>query len=292
MSARASALNKTADAQIIEALDAALPAIMMDARRAASSIVMGEHGRRRAGVGDAFWQHREWTNGESIRQVDWRRSAKSDKLFVRERERQVPALLQIWCDQRHNMNWTSDPQMPTKAQRGLIMGLALAIATRAGGERVCALGLNTPLNNELQFAHLLVEAGHKLPDYFQAGQVLCISDGLETSDVWTHRTQHMIAARAQLIVVLIADRAEQDFPFQGRIAFVTSPDEAPFIVGRAQSTQSDYIAAYRQHMLAVRHAIQSAGGHVFDHCTSDSPIPTLLKLAAVLDGAAPQSRVS
>ena len=292
MNGRTSTPNKMADAQIVEALDATLPAIMMDARRAASGIVMGEHGRRRAGVGDAFWQYREWSNGESIRQVDWRRSAKSDKLFIRERERQNPALLQIWCDQRPSMNWTSDPKIPTKAQRGLIIGLALAIATRAGGERVHALGLNTPLNNEIQFARLLVEAGQKLPLQYQAGQVLLISDGLELPEIWAQRVQHITSARAQLIVLLIADRAELEFPFQGRIAFSTSPTETPLILGRAQSARSDYMDAYRQHMIAVRHAIQSAGGEVFDHCTRDPPIAIMLNLAAALDGAAPQIRVS
>lgn len=284
--------NIRADAQIVEALDAALPAIMMDARRAASSIVMGEHGKRRAGLGDAFWQHREWTNGESIRQVDWRRSARSDKLFVRERERQVPALLQVWCDSRAGMDWTSDPQTPTKAQRGLVMGLALAIATRAGGERVCALGIGTPMGNELAFARLLDEAGKSVPRQFQAGQVLLISDGLECAEVWAQRAKQIGGARAQLIVVLIADRAEQDFPFQGRVAFSASPTDTPLIIGRAQGAQSGYVAAYRQHLDDVQNAIRSGGGHVFTHVTANPTVPTLLQLATALDGAAPKSRAA
>jgi uncharacterized protein (DUF58 family) len=288
----ASAFNKMADANMIEALDAALPAIMMDARRAASSIVMGEHGKRRAGLGDAFWQHREWTNGESIRQVDWRRSARSDKLFVRERERQVPALLQVWCDNRVGMEWTSDVQIPTKAQRGLVMGLALAIATRAGGERVCALGLGTPLSNELAFARLLTQAGKEVPRQFQAGQVLLMSDGLESAEIWTQRAKQIGAARAQLIVVLIADRAEQDFPYQGRIAFSATAVDAPLIIGRAQAAQAEYVAAYRQHLNEVQQAIVRCGGQVFTHNTTEPAVPTLLRLAAALDRAAPRSRVA
>ena len=281
-----------ADARMIEALDAALPAIMMDARRAASSIVMGEHGKRRAGLGDAFWQHREWTNGESIRQVDWRRSARSDRLYVRERERQVPALLQVWCDSRAGMDWTSDTQTPTKAQRGLVLGLALAIATRAGGERVCALGLGTPLSNELAFARLLQEAGEEVPGQFHTGQVLLISDGLEAADVWAQRAKQIGAARAQLIVVLIADRAERDFPFQGRVAFSATATDAPLIIGRAQAAQTGYIAAYRQHLDDVQQAITRSGGQVFTHITTDAAVPILLRLAAALDGAAPKSRAA
>lgn len=280
---------KMADGQIVEALEAALPAIIMDARRAASSLVMGEHGKRRAGQGDGFWQHREWSNGESIRQIDWRRSARSDKVFVAERERQVPALLQVWCDGRAGMNWRSDAQFPTKAQRGLIMGLALSIAARAGGERVCALGLGTPLSQEMQFARLLLEAGQDAPIQFQAGQVLMFSDGLEAPAIWAARAQQISSARAQLIVVMIADRAEQDFPYQGRVSFTSSQGDEPLIIGRAQSARSDYVAAYCAHLAQVKQAIIGAGGQVFDHCTRDASMPTLLRLAAALDGAAPRS---
>jgi uncharacterized protein (DUF58 family) len=290
MNVRVKARIVTTNAHIVEALEDALPAIMMDARRAASSVVIGEHGRLRAGQGDAFWQHREWTNGESIRQVDWRRSACSDKLFVRERERQVPALLQVWCDSRPGMMWTSSPKTPTKAARGLVMGLALGIATRAGGERVCALGQGVPLSNEVAFARLLSEAGQEAPIAFKAGQVLMISDGLETPDVWALRAKQAVGARAQLIVVLVADRAEQDFPFQGRISFSAQQGVEPLVIGRAQAAQENYVRAYGDHIRAVRGAIESAGGQVFVHATSDPSLPTLLKLAAALDGAVPKSR--
>jgi uncharacterized protein (DUF58 family) len=286
------ALASTVDKTVIEALNAALPAIMMDARRAAASIVMGEHGKRRAGAGDAFWQHREWVNGESIRQIDWRRSARSDKLFVRERERQVPALLQVWCDGRTGMNWTSDPAIATKAQRGFVLGLALAIAVRSGGERVCALGLGTPLSNELAFAEHLMQSGQSAPNRFQAGQVLMISDGLEAPEIWELRAKQVAAARAHLIVVLVADKAEQDFPFEGRVSFTGAADDVPIVVGRAQNAQADYVAAYRSHLATVENAILSAGGQVFHHVTSAPAVPALLQLAAALDGAAPRSQAT
>jgi uncharacterized protein (DUF58 family) len=284
--------NNDANALTVEAHDAALPAIMMDARRAASSIVIGEHGRRSAGAGDAFWQHREWTNGESIRQIDWRRSARSEKLFVRERERQVPAILQVWCDNRANMAWRGDSNTPTKAQRGLVLGLALSIATRAGGERVCALGPGSPLSNEVAFAHLLTNAGQSVPNDFQAGQVLMISDGLEQPDVWAHRAKQVLSARAHLIVVLIADRYEQDFPFQGRVAFSASDSDHPLVVGRAQGARDGYVLAYRRHLAAVEQAIIGSSGQVFRHVTSDPAVPILLTISAVLDGAAPIARLA
>jgi uncharacterized protein (DUF58 family) len=290
MNARAPAMSL--EAQVSEAADAALPAIIMDARRAAVSIVMGEHGRRRAGAGDAFWQHREWTNGESVRQIDWRRSARSDKMFVRERERQVPALLQVWSDHRSGMDWQSDARLPTKAQRGLVLGLALAIATKSGGERVCAIGPNAPLTNELLFAHVLINAGTYFPERILAGQVVIVSDGLEAPQVWEQRAKAVRSARAELIVVLVADPAEAAFPYQGRVSFTASTGATPVIVGRAQSAQSDYQNAYKRHIESVATAIKDAGGQVFFHATNEPVMPILLTLARALDGAMPRSSVT
>jgi uncharacterized protein (DUF58 family) len=277
---------------VADATSAALPAIIMDARRAAASIVMGEHGKRRAGAGDAFWQHREWSNGESTRQIDWRRSARSDRLFVRERERQVPALLQVWCDTRPSMNWRSGPDRPTKVERGLVIGLAIAIATRAGGERVCALTDAAPFRDELSFSNLLIASGQFFPSEAKAGQVLIVSDGLEPPEIWASRIANIRAARADVIVVLTSDTAERDFPFMGRNLFQAPAGQDAIIIGRAQSAQSDYQIAYKSHVGAVEHAIKSHGGQVFSHITSVPSQTILLQIVRAMDHAVSPRQVA
>jgi hypothetical protein len=292
MKAVPTAPKTQAEAGLIEALETALPAIMMDARRAAASVMMGEHGTKRAGIGDMFWQHREWTSGESLRQIDWRRSARSDRIFVRERERQAPALLQIWCDGRAGMAWASEAGRTTKAQRSLMMGLAVAIAARNGGERVCALGLGSPMSQELAFAGALVQAGLAFPPQFQAGHVLIISDGLENPDVWTQRAKRIASMRAHFLCVLVADPAEAAFPFLGRVSFRSGQSGAPVIVARAQAAQSAYIAAYHDHLVKVEKAIVSTGGEVFRHITSDPATPVVRSIALALGAGAVKRRAA
>ena len=74
--------------QVVEAkrLAARLTRIGLEARRIAASMVQGAHGRRRPGVGESFWQFRPFMPGEAALLVDWRRSAREERLFVRERE--------------------------------------------------------------------------------------------------------------------------------------------------------------------------------------------------------------
>ena len=73
--------------------------ILLEARRLSRSIRMGEHGRRIAGAGSDFWQFRKFENGlDSPRLINWKQSAKSDGLFVRETEWSAPQTLSIVVD--------------------------------------------------------------------------------------------------------------------------------------------------------------------------------------------------
>ena len=62
---------------------ARLPPLLARAEHLAGTVLLGEHGRRRAGLGDDFWQYRPVQAGDERRYIDWRRSALSDAQFVR-----------------------------------------------------------------------------------------------------------------------------------------------------------------------------------------------------------------
>src|SRR6201988_148081 len=67
-------------------LAATMPRLILEARAVAATVIPGLHGRRRAGSGENFWQYRRFISGEPASRVDWRRSARDDHLYVRERE--------------------------------------------------------------------------------------------------------------------------------------------------------------------------------------------------------------
>ena len=55
-----------------EALGSTLPPLLAEAEHLAATVLLGEHGRRRAGTGDDFWQYRAAHAGDPVRAVDWR----------------------------------------------------------------------------------------------------------------------------------------------------------------------------------------------------------------------------
>src|ERR671912_2004288 len=118
-----------------------LPRLVLEARRAAATLTHGIHGRRRAGIGETFWQFRPFVTGEAAQRVDWRRSARDDRLYVREREWEAAQNVWLWIDRSASMGYVSSLAQAPKVERALVLGMALADIFVNAGERVGLLGL-------------------------------------------------------------------------------------------------------------------------------------------------------
>ena len=86
-----------------EKISGSLPPVLVEDSRLVSTLAIGVHGRRRAGMGETFWQYRAAQPGDSLGQIDWRRSARSDRLFVREMEWEAAESVLLWCDTARSM---------------------------------------------------------------------------------------------------------------------------------------------------------------------------------------------
>src|SRR4051794_11942412 len=121
-----------------------MPRLILEARRVAATVIHGLHGRRRAGPGENFWQYRRFMSGEPAQNVDWRRSARDDHLYVREREWEASHTVWIWADRSPSMAFASDLSHDNKLERALVIAFALAEVLVQGGERVGLPGLLRP----------------------------------------------------------------------------------------------------------------------------------------------------
>ncbi|SVD23344.1 uncharacterized protein METZ01_LOCUS376198, partial [marine metagenome] len=82
-----------------EAIAVPLPPLLIAAQRIAASVLQGVHGRRQPGSGETFWQFRGYQSTDSVSLIDWRQSAKSQRVYVREQEWEASQSVWLWCDQ-------------------------------------------------------------------------------------------------------------------------------------------------------------------------------------------------
>src|SRR5438445_6160038 len=113
-----------------------MPRLILEARRIAATVIHGLHGRRRPGPGENFWQYRRFLTGEPARRVDWRRSARDDHLYVREREWEAAHTVWLWPDRSPSMFFSSPLALQAKLDRALVIAFALAEILVQAGERV------------------------------------------------------------------------------------------------------------------------------------------------------------
>src|SRR5438128_10087345 len=110
---------------------ASLPPLLVAAERVASTVAQGVHGRRRVGQGETFWQFRQYQPGDAATRVDWRESAKSQRLYIRETEWEAAQSVWLWRDASPSMDYSSAAYIPGaawphKRERGELLLVALA----------------------------------------------------------------------------------------------------------------------------------------------------------------------
>ncbi len=208
---------------------AKLPALLARAEHLAGTVLLGEHGRRRSGLGDDFWQYRPMQQGDALRDIDWRRSARSDTQFVREREWQIAQSVILWVDQAASMRFASDANLPTKADRARTLALASAILLIRGGERVGLTGFDLPPRRGqaqiTRLAHMLsVDHGDDYSEPEARGMIpqsraIFFSDFLGDPEPVEAALTKAADRGVRGALVQILDPSEESFPFDGRTIF-------------------------------------------------------------------------
>ncbi|WP_306114664.1 MULTISPECIES: DUF58 domain-containing protein [unclassified Roseovarius] len=271
-----------------EAEAARLPPLLARAEHLAGTVLLGEHGRRRSGLGDDFWQYRPVQPGDSRRTIDWRRSARSDMQFVRQREWQIAQSVMLWVDNAASMRFASDDKLPQKSDRARVLALATAILLIRAGERVGMTGQSLPPSRgEPQLRRLTEALGRDGEDDYAApdtsglmahGRALFISDYM--ADIAPIRAALTEAADRgiQGIVLQILDPAEEAFPYRGRTIFESVGGTLAHETLKANELRDRYLErlAARKDELA---ALTLATGWQYQcHHTSDSAQSALLWL--------------
>ena len=274
-----------------------MPELLMEADRIASTVAHGIHGRRRAGPGETFWQFRQYQQGEGAQLVDWRRSASSDHLFVREREWEAAHTLYLWPNMSASMEFKSHLSTTTKADRALVLMLGATELLVRGGERVALLGLTQPTasrraTQKLAEALVMNGAAQKAASEPPSARltrfstVILFSDFLDPIDKVRETIEAMGAAGANGHLVQILDPAEETLPYSGRTEFLSPDGSQRWIADRAESLRDRYRARLLAHRAAIQEIAHRLGWSFLLHHTDRPASEPLLSLLMRLEGTA------
>jgi uncharacterized protein (DUF58 family) len=271
-----------------DGLSAGLPPLMVEADHLAASVSLGVHGRRRAGMGESFWQFRRYAAPDSSSAIDWRQSAKSQHIFVREREWEAAQTVWFWRDASANMGFKSGAI--SKRARADLLLLALASLLVRGGERVGFLGMEGGAGasrlaltrmGRAMFASTTAALPPAAP-FRRGNQLVWFSDFLDEGvfEVMARLSRLGVAGH----LVRIIDPAEEDFPYTGRTRFESPLGQDDEIFGRAERVRGAYRARFTAHGERVAEAASGLGWTCTVHRTDHAPQGSLIALHAAIGG--------
>ena len=255
MTGAAAAARKQAARKQADRLAASLPPLLVAALRVAATVEQGMHGRRRMGSGDAFWQFRQYQPGDPTTRIDWRQSAKSDRLYLRETEWAAAQSVWLWRDASASMNWRSSPGLPLKSERADLLILAVATLLLRAGERVALLGGDLrPSASRASLERLAQALGRNAPESLpptialpRHAQLVLVGDFLSPFPAIESALRPYAERGLKGHLVQVHDPAEESLPFLGRIRFEGTEQEGELLLSRTELVQEAYSQRYRAH---------------------------------------------
>jgi uncharacterized protein (DUF58 family) len=265
-----------------EALGARLPALMVAAQRVAETVSPGAHGRRRVGQGESFWQFRPYEMGDTIERIDWRQSAKGDRLYIRETEWAAAQSVYLWRDSAPGMAYRSAKSLPTKQERCELLLLALGALLARGGERIALLGgghmpasgkgaLNTVLSG-LALDTPLYAINQSVPRH---ATLILLSDFLDPVDELGSALERIATSGVAVEMIQVLDPSEIALSFSGRVRFremaSDAPAESDALIPRVESVRPAYQQALLRQQEALAELARRRGWNFMTHSTDAPP---------------------
>ncbi len=268
----------------------------MEAERIASTVAHGIHGRRRAGPGETFWQFRQYQPGEGAQLIDWRRSASSHHLYIREREWEAAHTIYLWPDISASMGFKSHLAPVSKRDRVLVLMLAAAELLVRGGERVALLGLTQPSASRraaIRIAETII-ANADTPLVKKSrppktvlsrfSGLLLFSDFLAPIQAIRERFETLASNGAEGHMVQVLDPAEETLPYTGRTEFLSSSGRERWVTDRVENIREEYQRRLAAHRAEVVELARRYGWTFMVHHTDRPASEPLLTLLMRLQG--------
>jgi len=247
-------------------------------RHIAEGMLLGMQHSQRRGAGVEFQQYRSYEPGDSIRHIDWKLFARSDRYYVREAEQESRMHVCIALDTSASMAQPSftHPQL-SKLHYAKCWIATLCWLLHRQGERFSLLALNDGEMRHIpsgqgeghhrRIALALAQlraAGHwpgeaqlasawKL--FEQPCQVVLVSDFFERGqEISTFAARLQAAGRPCLPLQLLVE-AEETFPFSSELK-IRDPESPAITELDAGAQRADYLRAFgaAQKQLAARFA--------------------------------------
>ena len=257
---------------------AKLKNLYLRAKFVVDGLMIGIHPSRSKGFSSEFEEHREYTQGDDIRHIDWKAYGKSDRYFIKEYREATNLRGHILLDCSSSMSYASNGW--SKFDYGATLAASLAYLMLKQQDSV---GLITFSQKVDRLIPPLAAPGHlfailkELEDTVPRGEtdagailqelagsikrrglIILISDLLDRSEEVLRGLKQLRSKGSDVIVFHLLDRDELDFPFEDSTLFEDLEEDLklltdpPAIRPAYKKAMQDLIEGYRKSCTSYR----------------------------------------
>jgi len=249
----------------------------LKARFIVEGFLAGLHGSPYQGFSVEFSEHRKYTPGDDIRQIDWNVFAKTDRFYIKKHQAETNVDGYLLIDTSASMAYP--PPAAVAEGRMTKFDYAICLAAAMGYMKICqqdAVGL-VCFDSELRAflpprskrAHLLAILGHlarvrprgrtglanalhKVADRVRKRSLMIVlSDFLDEPDHVIEALHHLRFRGHDLILFQVLDTDETQFPFTGLRRFEDVESRASAVTD-PEAIRADYLAARQEFIRRYR----------------------------------------
>lgn len=280
------------------ALRARLQGLRITPRRASGGQGVGLHASRIRGAGIEFAQYRGYEQGDEPRRIDWKLYARSDRLFVREAERESPLRIWLLLDGSASMGQADEtrPDWSRMDAARLLARCVVEIALAQGdacGLLPCPVAGAAPVEpsaaprQRYRLRHALdaVRPAGAWPAQAARSQawsrivrgdlVVALGDWFDPASV--EALERLAAVGREVVALQVLTVEERDFPFRDGRRFV-DPETGDALLGDGPALRAGYLARFAAAQRLLHARLDAAGIRHACHVLDAAPELALRQL--------------
>jgi uncharacterized protein (DUF58 family) len=267
---------------------AKLKSLYLRARFVVDGVMVGIHPSRAKGLSSEFEGHREYSQGDDVRHVDWKAYAKFDRYFIKEYREATNLRATLLLDASSSMNYASNGW--SKFDYGSTLTASLAYLMLKQQD---AVGLITFSNRIEKMIPPKATHGHlfailkELEDRTPSGEtsagtilqelagslkrrglIILISDLLDESEKVLRGLKQLRSRGSDVMVFHLLDRDELEFPFEEPTLFKDMEEDLKLLTDPG-SIKSAYLKEMNSLIEGYR---QSCASYSIDYSLFDTSV--------------------
>ncbi len=263
---------------------------------------IGIHQSPDHGTGAEFVEHRAYTRGDDLRDLDWRASARGDRLYIKRFAEETNLPSGVFVDVSGSMGLQlGETSTKLDYARELTAALVYLLVNQGdpvavgnfGGAETALPASARPgqIARAITFLETLVAQGDgspaeslaRIPDRVPpGGGVFLIGDFYDDPASLASALRRFRQRKQRVVVFHVLAESEATLPAGGTVAFQDLESDSEIIVDAA-SYGASYATAFSDYCVAFRTACEESGVHYVRASTSQTAVETI---AAFLTGKA------